>query len=171
LTFLPYFVYIWTNAFELQREFNVSISRTWNFVREGRPSLWNFIYGSWLLQQQQLLQHQLRSNDETTSAASDAAIDGDKFDLDASVWMLQSYPLSQVDWPVRNQDRHDLHTRGLNRDNRPDYAPPVLPYDEISFDRWNTDPFEYGGGSGWGEADPSAWLLPFWMARYFAFIN
>ena len=36
--------------------------------------------------------------------------------------------------------------------------------------RWNGDPHDMGGGSGWSEDDPGDWLLPYWMARYYGLI-
>ena len=37
-------------------------------------------------------------------------------------------------------------------------------------DRWNGDPHDLDGGSGMSEDDPSDWLLPYWLARYYGLI-
>lgn len=34
-----------------------------------------------------------------------------------------------------------------------------------------SDPYDLVDGSGYDECDPSAWLLPYWMARYYKFIT
>ncbi len=54
----------------------------------------------------------------------------------------------------------------LDREDQIDYLPPVLPYDENSYTRWNSNPFQLKGGSGYSEDEPSAWLFPYWMARF-----
>ena len=48
----------------------------------------------------------------------------------------------------------------------------VLPADERHFDRWNDNPYlPDDGGDGTEEDNGSAWLLPYWMARYHGFIT
>ena len=42
----------------------------------------------------------------------------------------------------------------------------VLPANERAQFRWNGNPHDLDGGSGFNEGDPGAWLLPYWMARY-----
>jgi hypothetical protein len=46
----------------------------------------------------------------------------------------------------------------------------VVPANERTQERWNGDPFDLTGGSGFNEVDPGAWLLPYWMARYYKLI-
>ena len=47
-----------------------------------------------------------------------------------------------------------------------------LPAHERRQGRWNSDPYDVtDGGSGTSEMDPGAWLLPYWMARYYGAIS
>ena len=47
------------------------------------------------------------------------------------------------------------------------HSRPPLPANERRQYRWNSDPYNVAdGGDGMSEADPGAWLLPYWMARY-----
>jgi len=143
LAFLPYFVYIFSGRPEMNREFTLSIDRAWNIARSEKAPLWNFIYG---------------------------AAGRDDFALEDAIWTLQNYPLSHVDWPVRNSIRKDIFLNpDLSREGNLQSLR-VLPYDEISFFRYNSDPFEIDGGSGYTETDPSAWLVSYWIARYLGFI-
>jgi len=87
------------------------------------------------------------------------------------LWCLQTWPLSQIDWPTYNENRTDIFINpDISRSNQR-VGLRVFPYDEISMFRWNSNPFDLNGGSGFGEFDPSAWLLPYWMARYYSFIS
>jgi len=144
LAFLPYFTYIWANQSNIKTQFALSIKRAWKIVTPERNSLWNIIYG-------------------TTRVS--------KFNLEDAIWCLQTWPLSQIDWPYRNSNRTDffLSPFGARGDNAAQSLR-VFPYDEISMFRWNADPFVLNGGSGYSETEPSAWLLPFWMARYYQII-
>ena len=49
---------------------------------------------------------------------------------------------------------------------------PPLPADERRQLRWNSNPWDVrDGGSGTSEGDPGAWLLPYWMGRYYGLIG
>jgi len=115
-----------------------------------KSSLWNIIYGAYQISTNQKLD----------------------YGLDDALFCLQTWPLSQVDWPVQNSERLDIRInpdpdRSCNYDTD---ATTVFRYDEISMFKWNSNPFEMNGGSGYDESDPSAWLLPYWMARYYKMI-
>ena len=43
----------------------------------------------------------------------------------------------------------------------------VFPANERVQGRWNGDPYDLDGGSGYSEDDGGAWLLPYWLARAF----
>jgi len=51
----------------------------------------------------------------------------------------------------------------------------IFPYDELNFGRWNGNPFAIGqgyqGGDGHDEWEPTTWLLPYWLGRYYNFIE
>ncbi len=42
----------------------------------------------------------------------------------------------------------------------------VVPANERTQLRWNANPYDLVGGTGYNEFDPGAWLLPYWIARY-----
>lgn len=46
----------------------------------------------------------------------------------------------------------------------------IFPANERAQGRWNADPYDLDGGSGYSENDAGAWLLPYWMARAFGII-
>ena len=46
----------------------------------------------------------------------------------------------------------------------------AVPANERSQGQWNTDPYDLTGGSGYSEYDAGAWLLPYWLARYYGLI-
>ena len=44
--------------------------------------------------------------------------------------------------------------------------------DERAVSKWNTNPYQLdGGGNGTGEDDGAFWLCPYWMGRYYKFIQ
>ena len=93
------------------------------------------------------------------------------FDLDAVVWYLQKYPMDLIGWQVKNSDRKDL-TR-LPENFRDQTITEVLPPDELSVSRHNSNRFELDGGDQ-GTVEASAgdiWLLPYWMGRYLKVIG
>ena len=54
---------------------------------------------------------------------------------------------------------------------RTEPQPALLPPDERPVMKWNSNPFIVdGGGSGNGEDDGAAFLLPYWMGRYHKFV-
>ena len=78
-------------------------------------------------------------------------------------------PLDMRDWPVANSHRLDVRLRpGADRFGRVGgRSVRVLPANERRQFRWNADPFDgRDGGDGLSEADPTTWLLPYWMARH-----
>jgi len=143
LAFLPYFTYIWAQQPEMQQEFQLSIERAWRIRKAGKSSLWNMIYGSTGVQD---------------------------FQLQDAIETLQQWPLEQINWPVKNSERKDVR---LNPDldrSHSNQSVNLLHYDEILMGRWNGNMFELDGGDGHGEVDPSAWLLPYWLGRYYEYI-
>merc|ERR1712137_258276 len=153
LAFLPYLLYLWTQRqwnlpepYPLQTELNLGLFRAWNQLQREHPSLWNMIY----------------------SMSPDA---GDQFGLNEAVQTLQEWPWSQIEWPVDNRARLDIHLqRQLSRGGNLQCVE-LLPYDEISMYRWNGNPYEIKeSGNGETEADPAAWLLPYWLGVYLGHI-
>jgi len=101
-------------------------------------------------------------------------------DLDNAILTLQQWPLSWIDWPVQNSQRLDIEIDKDVGRHMGQITPSsshilmtfynwlsntdatiVLPYDEITFLRWNADPYTMDGGSGYNDVDPSAVCLTF----------
>jgi len=100
-----------------------------------------------------------------------ATIDPDIVDLNSAVDNLRRLPVDRRNWKVQNSHRDDITF--APRPDRFDKAQLtyVLPADERHFDRWNDNPYlPDDGGDGTVEDNGSAWLLPYWMARYHGFI-
>mmetsp|Transcript_14402 Transcript_14402/g.22916 ORF Transcript_14402/g.22916 Transcript_14402/m.22916 type:complete len:125 (-) Transcript_14402:178-552(-) len=87
-------------------------------------------------------------------------------------WNLETWPLELTNYPVNNSRRLDVvFNPELDRFARSHVAGMrILPANERSQFRWNTNPFELDGGNGHADYDPAAWLLPYWMGRYFSIL-
>ena len=123
-----------------------SLERSWKIERpEGSP-FFNFVY----------------------SAAT-----GRSGDVEAALATLQDWPWELVEWRVNGSQRHDVTVRTWNGEGHyRTQIDRVLPAAERCLLRWNGNPYHCDGGSleGRSEDDGSAWLLPYWMARYHGFL-
>jgi hypothetical protein len=92
-------------------------------------------------------------------------------DLSAAVWTLYRFPMDTITWAVRNSHRQDVvWASGVDRHGRRE-ALTLLPPDERPVMRWNSNPFVIDGGNDGGEEDDgAAFLLPYWMGRYYGFL-
>lgn len=89
--------------------------------------------------------------------------------VEDTLWNLRTWPLSLVDWPVRNSHRLDivLDWEGeRNGDGQDRDSTSVLPANERAQTRWNANVHDLDGGSGTDESDPGAFLLSYWAARW-----
>lgn len=86
---------------------------------------------------------------------------------------LRTWPWELVDWPVANSQRMDvwLDKRANRNMAYGQEGLRVLPANERTQLRWNSDVYDLDGGSGLQEGDPGAWLLPYWAARYFGLLG
>ena len=136
------------------------LTRLSKIVKTERPNLWNAIYLS-----------MVDANKEKSNFADDKAER-----IKDILWNLQTWPQELIDWPVSNKHRidivydlavtrfHKTHIQSLKT-----RAP--LPANERCQYRWNANPYIVQDcGSGMSESDPGAWLLPYWMARYYGLI-
>jgi hypothetical protein len=93
------------------------------------------------------------------------------FDAEEALWYLREYPLDLRDWTVKNSHRKDIELLDINFRNQ--VTKEVLPPDELSISRHNSNRFITDGGSG-GSSEYSAgdiWLLPYWMGRFLGIIG
>jgi hypothetical protein len=87
------------------------------------------------------------------------------------VWYMQRWPLELIDWPQFNSDRLDVQLNvpaecgGSLRSLR------MLPPDERSIKKWNTGVYSLDDGSGFGEEDPTTFLISYWGMRYFHLLS
>ena len=103
--------------------------------------------------------------------AMSGAQSGEEFGLAAAVEFLRDTPLDLVEWAVDNSRREDLRlvrqpiveVRQTDR---------MLPPSERGVMRWDNNPWAAVQGAG-GEVESSGvfWLLPYWMGRYYGFIQ
>ncbi len=146
LAFLSYYVLLRTeDDLDLRRLYVASISRTWQLEKAERCPLWNFVYG---------------------------AVTGKDCAVEESVRTLQEIPMDLVHWTVRNSHRADI--RFTSRPGRfgEKQAELPLPFTERPMHKWNGNPYRLDGGSdGRVEEDPTFFLLPYWMGRFFGLIT
>jgi hypothetical protein len=116
-----------------------------NIVREDNP-LWTFIY---------------------SAAQPQAPV---RFDRAART--LYRMPVDTIEWDVKNSQRKDLVMDDQLDRSEQRQAKTLLPPDERPVMKWNSNPFAVDGGSGGrAEDDGAAFLLPYWMGRYYGFIT
>lgn len=145
LAFLPYYtLFRYNDDANLRPIFETGLERSWLWEEKEKSSLWNYIHSAAM---------------KTESGLEDA------------VWTLRHWPFELIDWPVEAAHRLDLTPhRYPDRFGRVQYLE-LLPPDERRVMRWNANPFWIEGGNGHGAHDPGAWLLPYWMGRYYGFIE
>jgi hypothetical protein len=158
LTFLPYYTYLLGQGQMLKEEFYIGIDRAFDIVKTYKSPLWAFIYGASL---------QKRSNSPFNTPPTMASTD-----VQNAIQTLKVWPLSWINWPTDNTQRKDiLISQYLNRADKTELIT-LLPYDEINFFRWNTDPYQLEkSGNGFNLEEPTAFLLPYWMGRYHGIIS
>lgn len=92
-------------------------------------------------------------------------------DFERAAAYLRAHPLDLIHWTMDNTKREDID---LVR--RPEIEPlqtsRLLPADERDIMRWDKNPWmAVSGNGGHTEAAGTAWLLPYWMGRYYGFIG
>ena len=159
LSFLPLFILIFTqdSSSLLSRSVLVTtLKRTFETVRTERSSLWNTIY-------------------LVASRKFDFVVD-DSLKRDIQ-WNLETWPLEHINYPTHNSDREDIfYEPGMNRFNtkRTDslHSRSPIPANERNQFRWNANPFDVSAnGDGMMQLDPGAYLLSYWMARYYDILS
>ena len=84
---------------------------------------------------------------------------------------LERAPLELVNWAVSNSHRIDVRmNRSPDRHGR-DFLTRVLAPDERPLHKHNGNPYQSdAGGSGTQLMEPTHWLLPYWMGRFYRFL-
>lgn len=85
---------------------------------------------------------------------------------------LERFPMDLVTWTVKNSERTGIaFDPKLDRFNKRQVVT-FLPPDERPIMKWNGNPFVIDGGNGGrSEDDGAIFLLPYWMGRYFGFLE
>ncbi len=93
--------------------------------------------------------------------------------LDRAAHTMVRLPLDLVSWSAHNSHRLDVpRAADPDRHRRPQTTRLLPPPDERHVQRWNGNPFELDGGRhGTAEDDGAAYLLPYWMGRYYGYIT
>jgi hypothetical protein len=92
--------------------------------------------------------------------------------LEDSTDTLKRFPLDRISWGYRNSQRKDIvllrdsTTRGHRVNGK------VIPIDESFVQHWNYDPWRLdSAGNPRSLADGAAFLLPYYLGRYYKFIE
>jgi len=130
---------------ELRALLEMSIRRSWEIEQPERNPWFNFIYG---------------------------ATTGEPCDIEGAVRTLREIPMDLRHWSVTNSMRADLPLDPhADRFRRPQ-ATVALPADERGMFKWNGNPYQLDSGrDGSSEEDGTFFLLPYWMGRYYGFIQ
>ncbi len=172
-----------------------SLARTWSLISFSRPSLWNILSLRLLGANASGAYANLpggggggggRRRRAASAAGSAGYFAGARLSssspsiplpdpaqaLADSLWDLRTWPIETVDWPTLNSVRQDISLDPeVDRDfNRATQSRNVLPGNERSMFRWNSNPRELDGGGGQSSTDPGAYLMPYWLARAFGLL-
>jgi hypothetical protein len=128
---------------ELHGIYRRSLERSWELLRIEHVPWFNFVYG---------------------------ALTGNACEAQEAVEHLREWPLDLVIYSYQNSQRADLQTpagyearKGGTRTFSPRETEPM---------RWDHWPMQADGGAGGRDVvEPSAWLLAYWMGRYYGFIE
>jgi len=147
---------------QLLETYRKSITRSWKIEQPEKNPLFNFIYGA-------------------------VMPPGTDFDLAGSIWTLERIPLDLVRWDHHNSRRADIKIKKFKGRFHERESTIPLPPDERTIMKWNGNPYQLDTGVGWQPAElldnPGApktgaseeagtfWLLPYWMGRYYGFIQ
>jgi hypothetical protein len=130
---------------KIRHALNQGVRRHWVVEERELPSYFTFIY---------------------------ATIDPNHADIDGAIQNLKEIPEDRRSYKTMNSQRTDVvFEYRNNRFDRP-VITRALPSDERNFEKWNQDPFEPDdNGNGLSEDPGSAYLLPYWMGRYYGFFT
>ena len=100
-----------------------------------------------------------------------ASMGGKDVDLNAGIRFLRDTPLDLVEWRVDNSEREDLRLVRFP-EMEESQTSRLVPPSERGVMRWDKNPWRVTQGDGGRtESDGVYWLLPYWMGRYYGYIN
>lgn len=83
---------------------------------------------------------------------------------------LERAPLDLVRWTTENSHRIDVRMNRSPDRHGSDFLVRVLPPDERPLHKHNGNPYVADGGGDVQLMEPTYWLLPYWMGRYYGFV-
>jgi len=100
---------------------------------------------------------------------------GDDFHLEESVAFMRDHPLDLRHWTIDNSKREDI-TFSRHPMLKPMQTSRMLPPSERGVMRWDKNPWavisgDFNDPQGHRESSGVFWLLPYWMGRYYGFIE
>lgn len=100
---------------------------------------------------------------------------GTDFHLQESVAFMRDHPLDLRQWTIDNSKREDI-TFSRHPILRPMQTDRMLPPSERGVMRWDKNPWavisgDFHDAQGHRESSGVFWLLPYWMGRYYGFID
>jgi hypothetical protein len=146
LSVLPLMLY--ERDSELRNEYRKGMRFAWGEVAREMNPLWNYINAAC-----GIIEMNPRIQDESAKT-------------------LTRTPWEMIEWTVNNSQRTDYaRAAHTNRKGRTEFLD-VIPPDERRIHKHNTSPYEPDGGNG-GRAEeaPNYWLMPYWMGRYYGWID
>jgi hypothetical protein len=128
---------------QLRSIYRRSFERSYEVIRVEQNPWYNFVYG---------------------------ALTGNDREVEPAMNHLRGWPLDLVVWSYQNSQRADLRTPAgyvaLNGGSRTFLPRETEP---LRWDHWLMQ--ADGGTGGHDVAEPSGWLLAYWMGRYYGFIE
>ncbi|CAF4248361.1 unnamed protein product, partial [Rotaria sordida] len=97
----------------------------------------------------------------TNINTSSPAFDCNALSADA-VWYMQRWPLELIAWPQFNSDRLDIQLNIPAECEQKPLSLQMLPPDERTTKKWNTNIYSLDDGDGFYEEDPTAFLISYW---------
>lgn len=96
---------------------------------------------------------------------------GKELNLERSMFILQDNPLDLISWRIDNSKRKDIHiTRKPILEEI--QTSRLVPPSERAVMRWDRNPWQaVTGDGGYSERDGAAWMLAYWVGRYYGFIE
>ncbi len=133
---------------KLRAKYLDSLRFTWSQIRSNRNPLWNYIS---VASGGGRMTSQIRQESRRT---------------------LERIPMDMIHWSMKNSHRLDVKFQGDvdRKENR--QLTEVLAPDERAVEKWNSNPYRPdGGAAGNGEEDGAYFLLPYWMGRYYKWVE
>lgn len=101
-----------------------------------------------------------------------AALTGRDSDLIEGIQSLREMPLEFTHYPMKNSKRKDIVFDDEQAEWHGDVQLKVpLAYDERNIHRPDSSPFEFDCGEQHGSQEPTIFLLPYWIGRYYGLID